>query len=342
VRRYCTYFDANYLARGLALAASLRRHAGGFELTVLCMDDETRAVLGSLALPGVRLEPVRDLEQADPELAAARRGRPRIESYFTCTPPLILHCLDRAAPGEVVTYLDADLWFLASPAPLEAVLAGGSVLIIPHGFPPALKALEKYGVYNVGYVSFRNDDKARRCAQWWRRRCIESCGEAADQGVFGDQKYLDDWPERFKGVKVANAPGAGLAPWNVAARRLSTSGGRLLAQGDPVVFYHFHGLELLRPWLAAPRLKRYGAGRCAILRRELYAPYLRELAAQERLAQAAGLRRAERSSWGDIIHAVIEETLYAAPDAFSAELDLEALCAPLANWARRLLPSPKG
>ena len=42
-RVYCTYFDHNYLSRGLALYHSLQRHAPGARLWVLCLSEPVTA-----------------------------------------------------------------------------------------------------------------------------------------------------------------------------------------------------------------------------------------------------------------------------------------------------------
>ena len=52
-RVYCTYFDHNYLARGLALYHSLQRHAPGARLWVLCLSEACYRTLTTLNLPAL-------------------------------------------------------------------------------------------------------------------------------------------------------------------------------------------------------------------------------------------------------------------------------------------------
>ena len=53
-RFYCTYFDRNYLVRGLVLIDSLRKHSeGDWQLFAICMDNESKILLEKFALPKV-------------------------------------------------------------------------------------------------------------------------------------------------------------------------------------------------------------------------------------------------------------------------------------------------
>ena len=70
---YCTYFDRNYLTRGCALLASLRRYSDPFMLWVLCFDDETYEVLSSLKEPDVRPIRLEEFERGDDALNAQDR-----------------------------------------------------------------------------------------------------------------------------------------------------------------------------------------------------------------------------------------------------------------------------
>src|SRR6476646_7920114 len=93
VIEYCTYFDVNYLTRGLALHQSLQRHSPPFRLWVLCRDDEAYDALDRLREKEIRPIRLRDFEEGDGPLAVAKANRTTVEYYFTCTPSLPLYVL---------------------------------------------------------------------------------------------------------------------------------------------------------------------------------------------------------------------------------------------------------
>jgi hypothetical protein len=65
-----------------------------------------------------------------------------------------------------------------------------------------------------------------------------------EAGRFGDQKYLDAWPQRHgEAVHVLSKVERAVAPWN--ARFFHHRDGSLAA-----TFFHFHGFRLLGPHLA--------------------------------------------------------------------------------------------
>jgi hypothetical protein len=272
---FCTYFDHRYLPRGLALYQSLKRHCPSFQLWVLCMDQPCYDVLSQLSLPGVHPIMLEDFEREDGELLAAKQNRTPIEYYFTCTPSLPLFILNSYAEVDLVTYLDADSFFFADPAAIYDEIGDRSIAIIEHRFPPHLRDREQYGIYNVGWLSFRRDEHALACLHWWRERCIEWCYDRCENGRFADQKYLDDWPVRFQRVVVLQHKGAGLAPWNWMNYHISIWDESPTVDGQPLIFYHFHRLKTLNWWLSDLGLD-YGT-MPSTLRRRLYAPYVRSL-----------------------------------------------------------------
>ena len=277
MRTFCTYFDVNYLSRGLALYSSLREHAGPFRLHVLCMDKAAFDSLTALGFPEIKPIALEDLERKQPALLAAKTNRSRIEYYFTCTAALPLYVMDEWNDADLVTYLDADLFFFDNPSVLFDELGAGSVGIIAHGFPERLKDREQYGIYNVGWVSFRRDKAGIECLTWWRDRCVEWCYDRVEEGRFADQKYLDQWPSRFEGVVVLQHPGANLAPWNIDNHGIGESDGRATVDLRPLIFFHFHGLKQIGHWVYEPGWKEYGVKPSAVLRTRVYLPYIRTL-----------------------------------------------------------------
>ena len=243
---FCTYFDRNYLFKGLALYRSLVEHCQAFRLWILCCDDETHDILETMRLPMVELIRLTDFE--DEELRAVKGSRTPVEYLWTITPSLPLSLLIQHPALPHIAYLDADLFFFGSPRPIYEELGDSAVLIIGHRFPPARRDLERTsGIYNVGMLIFRNDADGRGVLRWWRERCLEECSYRDEGGTCGDQKYLDDWPTRFPRVCVLKHKGANLAPWNIEGFATTMDHGCLRVEGDPLIFYHFHQFRTLSP-----------------------------------------------------------------------------------------------
>jgi len=296
---FCTYFDSNYLDRGLALYQSLIRHSPEFRLWVLCFDDSTYEILQKLSLPGISPVSLRDFEKDDPALAKAKSNRRKVEYYFTCTPSLPLYVLKNNPAVDLITYLDADLFFFSSPEPALQELGEGSISIIGHRFPSRLKEREQWGIYNVGFLSFRNNNEGLVCLRWWRERCLEWCYDRVENGLCADQKYLDDFPKLFNKVVVLQHPGIGLAPWNIENHRIRVEAGRLFSNKQPLIFFHFAHFKRVTSWFCELGFTCYGALLGPDLRKYLYQPYVRELRQSACLLSRIGLKAIPGSSIRD-------------------------------------------
>lgn len=279
MRHYCTLFDRNYAARGLALHRSLLSHCGEFTLHILCLDAPTYNALAALSLPRVKLLDLGTLESADPALRDARSDRSPLEFYFTCKPALLGHLLDRVQDLDRVEYLDADLAFFSDPAPLGAECAGSSVALSPHSFSERHAAQRQYGEFNAGWLSVASDQEGRSFVSWWRERCLEWCRLSVEETRFGDQKYLDQVPARFPRALRVSHPGANLAPWNLDKRRIELTKAGPTVDGRPLVFFHFHGLKRMLFGFYESGMHEYGEVLTPAMRKGIYRPYVRQLAA---------------------------------------------------------------
>lgn len=275
MRSFCTLFDSNYLVRGLTLYHSLQSHCPEFQLWILCLDDACHEFFERESLPGIRAIPLQQLLAADPGLEEARGNRSLIEFYFTCSSSLTWYVMQQDAEQELVTYLDADLYFYSDPTPIYEELEDHSIGIIPHRFPPNMRKLERYGLYNVAWVSFRRDEQGLACLDQWRRQCQDWCYDRLEGDRFADQKYLDAWPETFSRTRIIANKGANLAPWNVSGFRVTRREGTLYVDDDALVFYHFHGLKRIGGLpLFDTSLGENRATLTHTLRYHVYRPYL--------------------------------------------------------------------
>lgn len=263
MEHYVTLFDRLFLPQGLALHASLQRHAGDFMLWVLCMDDDAKLILDGLRLEKIRTIALSDVET--PALLSAKMGRSRAEYCWTLTPFTPTMVFDRDPDAQRVTYVDADMFLLKNPSEIFAELerSGKTVQITDHAYDPEYDQTATSGQYCVQFMTFVRAG-SERVLNWWQERCVEWCYARFEDGKFGDQKYLDCWPAKFPSeVHVLQAIDTLLAPWN--ARRFPYS--RAIA-------WHFHGLRLL----ANERVLLHGPYSVPqVVHAAIYEPYLHEL-----------------------------------------------------------------
>lgn len=273
---FCTYFDQHYLDKGLALYHSLIAHCAPFRLWILCMDEVTYRILTEMQLPQIQLISLSDFEKDDLQLLQAKQNRSLIEYYFTCTPSLPLYVLDHVPEVDIITYLDADLYFFSSIEPVYQELGNGSILIIGHRFSVALSG-SLSGTYNVGLLSFRRDFNGLACLKSWRNNCIEWCYDRYEDGRYADQKYLEVWPDNFSGVVVLQHKGAGLAPWNLANYVYSWTNGEFLVDGQPLIVYHFDGVKRINRWIYDTSIIEFSTRLPMIIKKMIYTPYINDL-----------------------------------------------------------------
>lgn len=290
---FCTLFDANYLARGLVTYESLMSATeGSAHLYVFAFDDLCLTTLKGMNLPNLTVISLAEFEDAD--LLRIKPTRSRGEYCWTCTSSTIHYCIKHFNLPHC-TYIDADMVFYQNPQVLlDEMPPSANVLITEHRYTPSYDKSKLSGKYCVQFMYFDNSENGQYILNWWRHRCLEWCYNRYEDGKFGDQKYLDDWLTRFKGVHSLQHFGGGLAPWNVQRFDFQVIGTNILGKLKPqkglsteggnfdAIFFHFHGVKLYEndKTIYAPKMYVLNAA----VRTLFYAPYLQKLkAAQTRL-----------------------------------------------------------
>lgn len=204
------------------------------------MDHDVWHQLSVCNLPSVKLIKLSDIETN--ELLSVKGGRTKAEYCWTLTPFTPKIVFDSDSSIDRVTYLDADLFFFDSASKIfdEFDKSNGHVLITEHGYANRYDKSKKSGIYCVQFMVFRNTTESRAVLTWWQEKCIEWCFNRCEDGKCGDQKYLDDWPQRFgSAIHVLTNLSLTLAPWN-----LERFFGQINRNYRPT-FFHFHGLRII-------------------------------------------------------------------------------------------------
>ena len=275
---FCTLFDSNYSAKGLAMYYSLVKYCPSFHLYIFAFDDKLVSILYKLNLAHVTIVTLQEFE--DEELLAIKPTRTRGEYCWTCSSSTILYCLTHYDIPSC-TYLDSDLFFYSNPQVLIDEMGNDDVLITEHRYSPQYDQTDIAGKYCVQFMTFKNNENGLNVLKWWRNACLDWCYSRYEDGKFGDQKYLDDWTKRFNGIHELRHLGGGVAPWNMQQYSFRKRGNQYegveLVTGEvfPVVFFHFHSLQCYRKGLLREfLLVDMGYELPVSARRLLYSEYL--------------------------------------------------------------------
>lgn len=236
---FCTLFDSRYIQRGLALYESLCSLSEEFHLYVMAFDDKSYEILTSLHLESMTVINLRDFENE--KLLAVKPTRTRAEYCWTCGPSVIYYFI-KSYNLDSCTYLDSDLFFYRSPQLLFDEIGDNSVAITDHFAPYEIPA----GRYCVQYMFFKNDEWGMKVLIWWRDKCIEWCYAHFEDGKYGDQKYLEEFPRLFKRVHIIKTRGAGIASWNLDQYNYDSEKMSIEFKKElyDIVFVHFHAISM--------------------------------------------------------------------------------------------------
>ncbi len=273
MRNYCTLFNFNYLSRGLSLYYSLKKVSKNFNLFIFAFDNLTYEYLKKKKLKNVFVISLKDFE--DIKLKRIKKKRTQTEYFWTCTGSTVLY-LFKKFKLKSCTYLDADLFFYKDPKILINESKDSSCIISKHNYSKKYDQTNTSGIYCVQFMYFKNNLEGRKILSDWRKQCIKWCYNRFENGKFGDQKYLDNWPQKYNKIHILNNLGGGVAPWNVQQYKVLKNLKFLKSSNKTkfdLIFYHFHSVKILNK-------KTIYIGGYKItnnIKEKIYRPYLMKL-----------------------------------------------------------------
>jgi hypothetical protein len=93
-------------------------------------------------------------------------------------------------------------------------------------------------------IYFKKDKESLTCLKRWKKQCIKWCYWRLEDGKLGDQMYLNEWPKLYNNLHQFQHKGINLAPWNVDEYKLTKKTNRVMVDGQPLIFYHFHQFKI--------------------------------------------------------------------------------------------------
>ena len=247
---YCTLFDSYYLSRGLVMINSLQKHASNFHLYVFAFDTIAYDILIDLKLEKITVISIRDFET--PELLAVKKERSKAEYYWTCTPAVIKYVFSKYGVTNC-TYVDADLMFYDDPSVLLSELKSNTTVLITehrYSFLERIYEEKRAGKFCVQFITFNDLHESQLILDTWANQCLEWCYNKYEDGRFGDQKYLDEWPFIYNNVHILENEGGGVAPWNIKNYIFSGHKNEIIIRrrktrkSYKLIFFHFQSLKI--------------------------------------------------------------------------------------------------
>jgi hypothetical protein len=247
---YATIISPNYLAYARVLADSIARHEPGARLRVLLVD-EPHVELGQ-AVAESGLDVVYATELPLPDFAWLAYKYDLVELNTALKPSFLKLLLAEGA--QSVVYLDPDIRLYAPMEPVRQALERAQIVLVPHALAPVMDGSRpsdidflRTGTFNLGFVALRQGEQSRALLDWWEQRCLSFGFNDPSFGTFVDQKWLDLAPCYFDSVQVLKHRGCNVAYWNLHERPVTGTPGAYRAGPDPLLFFHFSGVDARNP-----------------------------------------------------------------------------------------------
>lgn len=276
-----TLCSINYLAQAKTLFESVKKSAPDWHFIVGLVDRNTTGV--DLSFLGC---PVMEVDKVDiPGFDQMAKNYTLVE-LLTSVKPFYFNWLLRQFPEtETIAYFDPDIMVFRPLTKLEADLERFDVVLTPHFTSPINDHLlptelhvMRTGIYNLGFLALRRSENAEKLLTWWQDRLKTHCILDLSQGLFVDQLWANLMPAYFDRVLIEKNPGYNMAHWNLHERHLVKEGDGYLANGEPLVFYHFSHYSPANPESIAAYHTRFSFENRPDLR-DIYATYRESLLA---------------------------------------------------------------
>lgn len=270
----------NYIYKAQVLADSITRTSA--MPVYLILADERSALIDytQLNFTGV----VTPEELGIPNLQWMKENYDVVE-FSTAVKSFAFSYFFKSNLADRVFFLDPDVKVYESLESLSDFWERASILLTPHILTPlpfdrkfpGENLFLNHGIYNLGFLGLKKGVVTDRLLEWWSARMEQHCIISLAHGYFVDQLWFNLVPGLFGEVAVIEQPGCNMAYWNLHERRLTFVDNKYWVNEQPLVFYHFSGVDPSLAHICKTPDYRYTFDKEPLLK-TLYQDYLQHMA----------------------------------------------------------------
>jgi len=191
---------------------------------------------------------------------AAELGIPGFSSFSfrydilelnTAVKPYLLMYLRDHFRLDRVFYFDPDILVHDRLTELEEALESNLAVVTPHltrpldnTYRPPERVIRMCGIYNLGFIGLRLDQRTAAFLEWWCERLNRFCAHDIANGMFVDQSWMDFAPAYLESVAIVRSPIFNIAYWNLPHRHPQMVDDHWEVEGRRVGFFHFSGVNV--------------------------------------------------------------------------------------------------
>jgi len=245
---FTTSINTNYLPKARTLAQSIKKHHPDSKF-VLCLVERERIDLSQFPEFDEVVIP-KDVWPSEHDKILYKYDV--VEACTAVKGELFCYLLEKKTAENVFIYLDPDIQVLSPLTELVKSLDTNEIVLTPHLTEPETTidaildneiSVARHGVFNLGFLGIKRGQNSLRFTRWWADRLKAFSYADYYNGLFTDQKWVDQAPAFFD-VFILKHPGYNVAPWNIGKREVSFSNDNFYVKDNiPLRFFHFSGLD---------------------------------------------------------------------------------------------------
>lgn len=236
----------NYIYKAQVLADSIQ-HTSAIPVYLVLADERSDLIdYSSLNFAGI----INPEDLAIPNLQWMKENYNVIE-FSTAVKSFAFTYFFEKTASDHIFFFDPDIKVYQPLHDLAIFWDKASILLTPHILTPlpfdnkfpGENLFLNHGIYNLGFLGLKKGKVTDALLQWWNKRMTEHCIISLAHGYFVDQIWFTMVPGLFGDTAVIPHPGCNMAYWNLHERQLTTADGKYQVNGQPLIFYHFSGVD---------------------------------------------------------------------------------------------------